>query len=118
MPKNKSHKGLLKRVRITKSGKIKFQRACGRHLRSHKSGQAIRSYRVPTFAGAADAKRLRGLLHLKVSSGGNDRRAAEDAAPAAKPAALAKPAKTAKTTKKAPRPAAKPAAKPATASQE
>ncbi len=114
MPKNKSHKGLLKRVRITKSGKIKFQRACGRHLRSHKSGQAIRSYRLPTFAGAADAQRLRGLLQLKVNSSGNARRAAEDAAPAAKPAALAKPTRTTRTTKKAP----KPAAKPATVSQE
>ena len=111
MPKNKSHKGLLKRVRITKSGKIKFQRACGRHLRSHKSGQAIRSYRLPTFAGAADTQRLRGLLQLKTRSSGNARRAAEDATAAAKPD---KTTKTTKTTKKAP----KPAAKPAPASQE
>ena len=106
--KNNPHKGLLKRVRITKSGKIKFQRACGRHLRSHKSGQAIRSYRLPTYAGAADAQRLRGLLQLKISSSGNARRAAEDAT------AAAKPGKTTKTTKKSP----KPAAKPAPASQE
>ena len=32
MPKQKPHKGLLKRVRITKSGKIKMHRAFGRHL--------------------------------------------------------------------------------------
>ena len=62
MPKQKPHKGLLKRVRITKSGKIKFQRACGRHLRSHKSASATRSYRLPAFAHASDAKRLRGML--------------------------------------------------------
>ncbi|MCH7798978.1 MAG: 50S ribosomal protein L35 [Planctomycetes bacterium] len=62
--KNKPHKGLLKRVRVTKSGKIKFQRACGRHLRSHKSASATRSYRLPAFAHAADSPRLRGMLCL------------------------------------------------------
>ncbi len=62
--KNKPHKGLLKRVRITKSGKIKFQRACGRHLRSHKSASATRGYRLPAFAHAVDTPRLRGLLCL------------------------------------------------------
>ncbi len=62
--KNKPHKGLLKRVRVTKSGKIKLQRACGRHLRSHKSGKATRGYRLPTYAHPADAKRLRGMLCL------------------------------------------------------
>ena len=62
--KNKPHKGLLKRVRVTKSGKIKFQRACGRHLRSHKSASATRSYRLPAYAHAADSPRLRGLLCL------------------------------------------------------
>ena len=62
--KNKPHKGLLKRVRVTKSGKIKLQRACGRHLRSHKSAKATRQYRLPTFAHPADAKRLRGMLCL------------------------------------------------------
>ncbi len=60
--KNKPHKGLLKRVRVTKSGKIKFQRACGRHLRSHKPASATRQYRLPAFANASDTKRLRGLL--------------------------------------------------------
>ncbi len=60
--KNKPHKGLLKRVRVTKTGKIKFQRACGRHLRSHKSASATRSYRQPAFAHPADTKRLRGML--------------------------------------------------------
>ncbi len=62
--KNKPHKGLLKRVRVTKTGKIKLQRAFGRHLRSHKSGKATRQYRLPTYAHPADAKRLRGMLCL------------------------------------------------------
>ncbi|MHC4127116.1 MAG: large ribosomal subunit protein bL35 [Planctomycetota bacterium] len=67
MPKNKSHKGLLKRVRVTKSGRIKLQRACGRHLRSHKPGQMIRKYRRPKFVAGADLRRLRRLLGLKAS---------------------------------------------------
>lgn len=62
--KNKPHKGLLKRVRVTKSGKIKLQRACGRHLRSNNTAQATRGYRLPKYAHAADAKRLRGMLCL------------------------------------------------------
>jgi large subunit ribosomal protein L35 len=70
MPKNKSHKGLLKRVRVTKTGKIKLQRAFGRHLRSHKSGQTIRKYRRPKFAVGPDARRLRGLLQLKAGRPG------------------------------------------------
>ena len=62
--KNKPHKGLLKRVRVTKSGKIKLQKAYGRHLRSHKSAKATRQYRLPTYAHRADAKRLRSMLCL------------------------------------------------------
>lgn len=65
MPKNKSHKGLLKRVRVSKTGRIKLQRACGRHLRSHKPGQMIRKYRRPKFVAGADLRRLRSLLGLK-----------------------------------------------------
>ena len=67
MPKNKSHKGLLKRVRITKSGRIKLRRACGRHLRSHKSGHQIRGYRRAKYVAGADLQRLRSLLGLKAS---------------------------------------------------
>jgi large subunit ribosomal protein L35 len=78
MPKNKSHKGLLKRVRVSKTGRIKLQRACGRHLRSHKPGQKIRDYRRPKYAAGPDARRLRILLGLKASSA--------KAAPAAKAA--------------------------------
>ena len=65
MPKQKPHKGLLKRVRITKSGKIKMHRAFGRHLRSHKSAQTIRSYRKSNYVHASDVKRLSQLLGLK-----------------------------------------------------
>ena len=66
MPKNKPHKGLLKRARITKSGRVKFQRACGRHLRSHKPRRLLRHYRLPLYAAGPDAKRLARVLLIKI----------------------------------------------------
>jgi large subunit ribosomal protein L35 len=69
MPKNKPCKGLLKRVRITKSGKVKFHRAFGRHLRSHKSGKLLQSYRNPAYAKACDVPRVRAMLHMKLGTG-------------------------------------------------
>lgn len=68
MPKNKPNKGLLKRIRITKSGKIKFRRAFGRHLRSHKNGKTMRSYRKSIYAKAGEVSRVRALLFTKVKS--------------------------------------------------
>ncbi len=68
MPKNKPCKGLLKRIRFTKSGKVKYRRAFGRHRRSHKSGKLIRSYRQPAFAKSSDMKRVRAMLFVRVAS--------------------------------------------------
>lgn len=62
MPKNKPNKGLLKRIRITKTGRIKLRRACGRHLRSHKSAKLRRSYRKPAYAAGCESRRLRSML--------------------------------------------------------
>jgi len=64
MPKNKPHKGLLKRVRLTKNGQIKMHRAYGRHLRSHKTASLIRKYRQAKYACPADLPRLRSLLQM------------------------------------------------------
>ncbi|HWB20237.1 MAG TPA: bL35 family ribosomal protein [Phycisphaerales bacterium] len=50
MGKFKPHKGLLKRVRITKSGKVKMSRASSRHLRSGKPSDTLRSYRRPRYS--------------------------------------------------------------------
>jgi large subunit ribosomal protein L35 len=66
MPKQKSHKGLLKRIRITKSKLVKFHHAGGRHLKSVKAGSRVRQYRQPTFALSADMRRLRAMLNLRV----------------------------------------------------
>ena len=66
MSKLKSHKGLLKRIRVTAKGKVKVRRAFGGHLRSHKSGKLMRSYSEPNFVGRADIKRIAAMLNLRV----------------------------------------------------
>ena len=70
MPKNKPNKGLLKRIRMTKSGKVKMGRACGRHRRSHKHGDLLRSYRAPNYAHASNLKRIARMLHARVTGAG------------------------------------------------
>ncbi len=46
MPKQKTHKGLSKRVKVTASGKVKHSRTGGGHLLSHKSAKKRRSIRT------------------------------------------------------------------------
>ena len=68
MPKNKSHKGLLKRIKITKSGKVRFRRPNSRHLKSNKSGAQVRSFRQPCYASSGDMSRLGTLLSRPLRS--------------------------------------------------
>jgi large subunit ribosomal protein L35 len=42
MPKQKTHKGLSKRVKITATGKVKYRRQGGGHLLSGKSAKRRR----------------------------------------------------------------------------
>ena len=42
MPKQKTHKGLSKRVKITAAGKVKRHRSCGSHLMSGKNAKRRR----------------------------------------------------------------------------
>jgi large subunit ribosomal protein L35 len=85
MPKNKPNKGLVKRVRITASGRVKFGRAFARHRRSHKSGKLLRSYRRSAYAHPADVRRIAGMLHRRLSAGksrrASDSRSTENTAP-------------------------------------
>lgn len=48
MPKQKTHKGLAKRVKITGTGKVRRKRAGGGHLMSSKSGKRCRGIRQTT----------------------------------------------------------------------
>jgi len=66
MPKNKSHKGTLKRVRISKSGKVRHRSAYHKHLSSHKSGKRLRQLRQDRYMANPDAKRLEKLLFRRL----------------------------------------------------
>ncbi len=60
--KNKAHKGLLKRVRITKTGKVRHKTAGHKHLRSGKGGKRLRKLRQMPFMSDSDVTRLERLL--------------------------------------------------------
>ena len=62
MPKNKSHKGLAKRIKISKKGKIRFGRPHSRHLKSNKAGTQIQSYRKRRYARSGEIRALSKLL--------------------------------------------------------
>jgi large subunit ribosomal protein L35 len=63
MPKQKTHKGLLKRVRVTAKGKVKWKKPFKGHLMSCKSGDKLRQLRGFSLAKRPDIKRLEALLH-------------------------------------------------------
>ena len=66
MPKLKPHKGLLKRVKITASGKISRHQANKGHLMSCKTSKRRRSLkRAVTVENAAYRKTLRRQLALE-----------------------------------------------------
>lgn len=66
MPKNKSHKASLKRVRVTATGMVRHNRAFGKHLRSHKSSKRLRRLRTDKFMSNPEAKRLEKLLFRRL----------------------------------------------------
>lgn len=68
MPKLKSHKGLVKRVRITGRGKVKFHKTSSSHLLSHKTADKKRKLRQTNCAKSGDARRLSRMLHMPVKA--------------------------------------------------
>lgn len=62
MPKLKSHRGAMKRVRITKKGVIKRSKAYGGHLKAKKTSKRKRGLRKSTLLDAADRKRIKRLI--------------------------------------------------------
>lgn len=69
MPKLKSHKGLLKRIKITGQGKVKFRKSGTGHLLSHKSGDKLRQLRSDSVAKKGDMRRLEKMLHRPLKPG-------------------------------------------------
>jgi large subunit ribosomal protein L35 len=57
MPKQKTHKGLKKRVKVTASGKVKHKRSCGGHLMSSKNAKRRRHVSSSTTMDSAMAKK-------------------------------------------------------------
>ena len=62
MPKNKTHSGIKKRVRITGSGRLMREQVNARHLLEHKSSRRTRRLAGDVPLSPADAKRVRRLL--------------------------------------------------------
>lgn len=55
MPKQKTHKGMKKRFKLTASGKIKHRKAFRGHLLSHKNGSRKRNLRQDGVIEGKDA---------------------------------------------------------------
>lgn len=66
MPKNKNHKGLLKRIRISKTGKVRHRAAGRKHYRSGQGGKWLRQMRKDPYMSNPDAKRLEKLLFRRL----------------------------------------------------
>jgi large subunit ribosomal protein L35 len=62
MPKNKTHSGAKKRIKVTGTGKLRAQRAGMRHNFEHKSSTLTRRLSGTTEVAAVDAPRLKKLL--------------------------------------------------------
>jgi large subunit ribosomal protein L35 len=62
MPKNKSHSGTRKRIRITGSGKLRRQKAGRRHLMEKKSSRVTRRLEGTTDVAKNDVRRAKRLL--------------------------------------------------------
>ena len=65
MPKLKPHKGLLKRVKITATGKILRRKANKGHLMSTKSSRRRRSLGRPALVDGTNVKVIRQLLKMQ-----------------------------------------------------
>ncbi|MHC4722547.1 MAG: large ribosomal subunit protein bL35 [Planctomycetota bacterium] len=63
MPKQKTHKGLTKRVKITGSGKVRRKRCCGSHLMSSKNAKRRRRIGGMTIMAGLSAKTTKGLVN-------------------------------------------------------
>ena len=65
MPKQKTHKGLSKRFKVTGKGKVKYRRPGNSHLASHKTGARVRHLRKhAVLTGPMAEKIVRQLLPI------------------------------------------------------
>lgn len=71
--KQKSHKGTLKRIRVTKTGKVKHKPAYSGHLKSRKSAKRLRRLRKTHALSTPEAKRFEKVLHRRLRGRDEDR---------------------------------------------
>ena len=62
MPKQKGHKGLRKRVKITASGKVKHKGAGGGHLMSSKNAKRRNRIAKASTLKPVEAKKIKSLI--------------------------------------------------------
>ncbi len=62
MAKNKTHKGIAKRFKITAKGKVRYKRSFAGHLMSSKNGKRRRQLRTPSFIEGAPADKIKRAL--------------------------------------------------------
>jgi large subunit ribosomal protein L35 len=66
MPKVKTHKGTLKRVKISKTGKVNHNKAGYKHLRSGKRPKRKLRLRGGSLMSTPDAKRVSKILFMRL----------------------------------------------------
>ncbi|MEX2212963.1 MAG: 50S ribosomal protein L35 [Phycisphaeraceae bacterium] len=64
--KFKPNKGLLKRVKISGRGKVKFKRAGGTHLMSGTTGNQKRKLRNRAYVKGGDIRRIGRMLQMRL----------------------------------------------------
>ena len=62
MPKLKTNASAKKRFKLTKTGKVRRNRAYSQHLLSHKSAKRKRNLRRPGLVKGAQAKTMKRLI--------------------------------------------------------
>lgn len=62
MPKLKTHKGIKKRVKVTKSGKIKSRKGFKSHILTKKSSKRKRQLKKPKMMNKTHQKKYKKLL--------------------------------------------------------
>jgi large subunit ribosomal protein L35 len=62
VPKLKTRKGISKRIRVTRNGKLVRAHAWKSHLLEHKSAKRKRAYRASAAVDASDVKAVRRAL--------------------------------------------------------
>ncbi len=62
MPKMKSKRGLMKRIKVTKKGKVMRTQGYTSHLATHKSQKQKRKLRKTKEMHPSDVKRLKSLI--------------------------------------------------------